>query len=270
MNDWLVQWGLEAWKPALQSLVMPPVSLLLLGLVAWGLARRAPRLSRAMGGLALVGLWLVGTPWAAALLQRTLLAAPPPLSAASIAVLAGAPQTAVLVLGAGRRAFAPEYGGPDPRPLTLERLRYGVWLVRQTGLPLAYSGGIGHGAGRDETVTEAEAVRQALRREGGPPLRWAEERSRDTNENAVFSVALLQAEGIRRIVLVTHDFHQPRALAAFQRAIVRSGRPMDLVAAPMGIRPPPTGEIADFVPTADGLQRTQWVLHEWLGRLAGA
>jgi uncharacterized SAM-binding protein YcdF (DUF218 family) len=101
-------------------------------------------------------------------------------------------------------------------------------------------------------------------------LRWSEGRSRDTNENAIQSVALLQAQGVGRIVLVTHDFHQTRALGGFRRAIDRSGKPMDLVPAPMGQRPVPTGVLSDFVPTGDALQHSTWVFYEWLGRLAGA
>jgi uncharacterized SAM-binding protein YcdF (DUF218 family) len=83
-------------------------------------------------------------------------------------------------------------------------------------------------------------------------------------------VALLQADGIGRIVVVTHGFHQARALAAFRRAIARSGRPMDLVPAPMGLRTPPTGRLSDLLPGGESLQRSTWALHEWLGRLAGA
>lgn len=273
MNDWLIAWGIEGWKPALRLLLMPPVPMLLAALLAWALARRLPRTARWLGVGSLLALWLVATPWAAYHLQQALVPAPAPLSAPAIAGLAdrpGAPRTAVLVLGSGRRPHAPDYDAPDLSPLSHERLRYGAWLARQTRLPLAYSGGIGHGAALASGATEAEAARQALARDGGPPLRWAEDRSRDTNENAAFSVALLQTEGVGRIVLVTHDFHQPRALAAFRRAIARSGRPMDLVPAPMGQRLAPSGRVADLMPTGEALQRSTWVLHEWLGRLAGA
>lgn len=273
MNDWLIAWGIEGWKPAVRLLLLPPVPLLLLGCLAWALVRRRPCIARTLGLLSLVALWLVGTPWAAHALQRVLVPSPPPLSATAVAGLAdrpGAPRTAIVVLGAGRHALAPEYGGPDLKPLGRERLRYGAWLARQTRLPLLYSGGIGHGAAEPDGPTEAEAARLTLARDGGPPLRWSEDRSRDTNENAAFSVALLQAQGIARIVLVTHDFHQPRALAAFRRAIARGGRPMDLVPAPMGQRPASTGRVADFVPSGEGLQRSAWAVYEWLGRLAGA
>ncbi|GCL61956.1 YdcF family protein [Pseudaquabacterium pictum] len=268
MNDWLVHWGLEAWKPALRALVMPPVPMLLLVLLGLALVRRRPGLGRSLAVLGVLATWLVCTPWAGHLLQQALTRPPPPLAAAQVASLRQAPGTAILVLGAGRRTLMLEYGQPDLTPLTLERLRYGWWLARQTGLPLGYSGGVGHGA-RDG-VTEADAVALVTVRDHGVPLRWAEGRSRDTNENARYSVAMLQAAGITRLVLVTHGFHQQRALAAFGRAIANSGRPMALVAAPVGLRPPPTPALGDFLPGHDGLAHSIWAVHEWLGWLAGA
>jgi uncharacterized SAM-binding protein YcdF (DUF218 family) len=164
--------------------------------------------------------------------------------------------------------MAPEVAAADVSPLTLARLRHGTWLARETGLPLGYSGGIGHGA--RSGPSEAAAAALAIARDRGVPLRWAEDRSRDTNENARFSVAMLQADGITRVVLVTHGFHQQRALAAFQRAVAGSGRPLQVVAAPMGLRPPMTYEPGDFMPSADGLAHSTWAVHEWLGWLAGA
>ena len=268
MNDWLVQWGLEAWKPALRMLVMPPVPMLLLVLLGLALVRRRPRLGRSLGVAGVLATWVICTPWAGHVLQTTLTLPPPPLSADRIASLRQAPRTAILVLGAGRRTEMLEYGQPDLTAMTLERLRYGWWLARQTGLPLGYSGGVGHGA-RDG-LTEAEAVAVVTTRDRGVPLRWAEQRSRDTNENARYSVAMLQADGITRVVLVTHGFHQRRAQAAFQRAIAQSGRPLDVVAAPVGLRPDPTGVLSDYLPGSQGLLDSSIALHEWLGRLAGA
>ena len=268
MNDWLVWLGIEHWKPWLQTVLILPLPMLLLGLLAWAVVRRMPRLGRGLGLLAVLLTWLVCTPWAGEQLVHHLTRPPLPLAAAQIRALAGAPHTAILVLGAGRRPVAPDYGEADVSLLTLERLRYGWWLARQTALPLAYSGGVGHGA--TPGPTEAEVARLVTVRDHGVPLRWAEQRSRDTNENAIYSLAMLQADGITRLVLVTHDFHQQRALAAFQRAITRSGRPMALVPAPMGQRPPLTGQWSDVLPGYNGLARSGWALHEWLGWLAGA
>jgi len=268
MNDLLVRWGIEGWKPALQLLVMPPVPMLLLGLLGWALLRRHPRSGRALCGLSVVLTWAVCTPWVAHQLEQGLTRPPPALQPAQLRALAGAPHTVILVLGAGRRTLSPDYGAPDLTLLTLERLRYGWWLARQTGLPLAYSGGIGHG--EQDGVTEAEVARLVTVRDHGVALRWAEDRSRDTNENAIDSLALLRGEGITRVVLVTHGFHQQRALAAFRRAAARTGQAVELVPAPMGLRPAPGAELSDFVPRAPALALSTWALHEWLGWLAGA
>ena len=270
MNDLFVRFGVEAWKPLLTLLVLPPVPLLLL--VLWGAWRLARR--RAAGwvavGLGLAALWVTCTPALGDSLIDVLTTPPPALAAAERAALAGAPHTAIVVLGAGRKLLAPEYAAADLKPMTLERLRYGLWLARQTRLPLAYSGGLGYGSLAGPS--EAAVAGQVAKRDFGQTLRWAEDRSRDTNENARLTVALLQADGIRQIVLVTHDFHQRRALAAFERALRASGVAMRLVPAPVGLRPNlgPDLSWGDYLPSAEGFTLTRLALHEWLGRMAGA
>lgn len=269
MNQLFVSLGIEAWKPWLNALVLPPASLLLLALLGWGVVGRWPRLGRALVLLSVTGLWACSTPALGDALIHFLTRPPAGLGATERQALKGQPDTVVLVLGAGRRLNATDYGMPDVSALTLERVRYGAWLARQTGLPLAYSGGVGHGA--REGTSEAAIVRQVVERDFGIRLRWSEDRSRDTNENAIFSTALLKTQGVRRIVLVTHGFHQRRALAAFERAVARSQAGIELVPAPMGLyqRDGPM-TLGDFLPTAGGLETTGIALHEWLGRLAGA
>ena len=270
MNDLLVRLGVEAWKPLLSVLVLPPVPLLLL--VLWGAWRLARR--RAAGWaavwLGLAALWATCTPALGDALINALTTPPPALTAAERAALVGAPHTAIVVLGAGRKLLAPEYAAADLKPLTLERLRYGLWLARQTRLPVAYSGGLGYGS--PAGPSEAAVAGQIAQRDFGQTLRWAEARSRDTNENAQYTVALLHADGIRQIVLVTHDFHQRRALAAFERAMRASGVAIRLVPAPVGLRPDlgPDVSPGDYLPSAEGFALTRLALHEWLGRLAGA
>ena len=118
---------------------------------------------------------------------------------------------AIVVLGGGRRSQAPEYGGVDSvGPWTLERLRYAARLARHSGLPLLVSGGAPGGG-----VSEAELMREALERDFAVTVRWQENRSRNTAENARFSAAMLRAAGIERIALVTHAAHMPRAMAEF-------------------------------------------------------
>lgn len=269
MNDVLIRFGLETWKPLLGLLLLPPVPLLLLAALGGLWLPRRRWLGGLSLGLALLGLWALCTLAVGRALVEQLTTPPPALDAVQRAGLVGAPRTAIVVLGAGRRLMAPEYGAPDLKPMALERLRYGLWLARQTRLPMLYSGGVGYGS--PPGPTEAEIMAQVALRDFGQRPRWLEDRSRDTNENASFTVALLRAEGIRRIVLVTHDFHQRRALAGFERALKDNPGPtIDLLPAPLGMAPPREMRPLDFLPTGEGFALSRLALHEWLGRLSGA
>ena len=277
MNDWLVQLGVAGWKPLLGVLAMPPVPLLVIALVGLGLMRhqrqeRPQHLRRRIGLAlllaALLGCWAMCTTVVGHTLVQVLTRPPEPLNGLQVAALRGAKDTAIVVLGAGRRLQAPEYGTPDLTPLTLERLRYGLWLGRETGLPVAYSGGVGHGS--PAGATEAEIAQLVATRDFQQPLRWLEQRSRDTRENGQYSVALLRAQGLRRVVLVTHGFHQQRAVSAFAAAARTQGVDMALLPASMGLPVVRGWRLGDWLPTAEGFAMTRVALHEWLGWLAGA
>jgi uncharacterized SAM-binding protein YcdF (DUF218 family) len=211
----------------------------------------------------------MGTQAAGRLLERWLLDVPPALGAAEIATLKGAPDTVIVVLGGGRKLVAPEYGGADLKPRTLERLRYGLHLARQTGLPLAFSGGVGHGA--KDGVSEAEIAARIAEHEFATPLRWTEPRSRDTRENAVLTLRLLRPTGVAHVVLVTHGYHMRRALKNFRDAAQADHGPaLRLTPAPMGLSPGTPLIATDWLPSRDAYEDVGLALHEWLGRLAGA
>lgn len=268
MNELLLNWGLAPLKALLSFLLLPPLPLLALALWGGWWRRRRPLAGALLLALALAGLWLSATPGLAEWMKRTLLRPPPALQPAQIAALQRAPDTAIVVLGGGRRALAPEYGQSSVTPLTAERLRYGIWLARQTRLPLAYTGGIAPGA--PDGPTEAEVAARVAAQEYGLALRWREDASKDTRENALRTVALLQPEGIRRIVLVTHDFHMPRALDNFRHAALHAGMALELVPAPLGLPQPGPFTAGDWLPGGGGAQQVWLVWREVLGRLAGA
>ncbi len=266
MNEIFLTLGIESWKPLLSTLLLPPLPFLVLVLVGARLMFRRRLLAWLLVLLGVAGVWLSTTEAVGLGLTQWLLRPPPALSQAEIADLKRAPKTAIVVLGAGRRLLAPEYGISSLKLHTVERLRYGIWLSRETGLPLAYSGGVGHGA--PAGPSEAEIAARVAEREFGRPLRWQEGESRDTRENALKTVALLLPQGIEQIVLVTDGNHMRRALGNFERAA--AGARLRLVAAPMGL---PSGgrlRLRDWLPSTDGFEDTCIALHEWLGILAGA
>ncbi len=267
MNDLFLTLGIEAWKPILSTLLFSPLPLLLLVLVGARLMFRRRLLAWLLILLGVVPLYLACTNAVSGLLERGLTRPPPALSADDIGALKKAPRTAIVVLGGGRRELAPEYGVSTLHQRSIERLRFGIWLSRESNLPLAFSGGIGHGA--KDGPTEAEIAARIAEREFGRPLRWTESESRDTRENALRTAALLRKDGIEQIVLVTHGYHMRRALRNFERAAAL-GTPMKIVAAPMGLPSSTRIEARDWLPIASNLQRTTIALHEWLGYLFGA
>ena len=268
MNELLLSLGLEGWKPLLGTLVLPPVPFLLLTVVGARLMFRRRLLAWLMVLLGVLGIWLSGTSAVGHVLNQALLQPPPALNKGDIAELKRAPKTAVVVLGGGRWALAPEYGVSTLKARSVERLRYGIWLSREADLPLAFSGGIGHGSSAGPT--EAEIAARIAEREFGHKLRWQEGRSRDTRENAVFTLALLRSQGIEHIVLVSHGYHMKRAMRNFERALAADRATLRLTAAPLGARAGGALTAVDWIPSAEGFEHTRVVLHEWLGLLAGA
>lgn len=265
MNELFLTLGIESWKPALSGLLLPPIPFLLLVLVGARLMFSRRLIAWLLVLLGVAGVWLSTTGAAAHGLRLWLMPPVRALSASDIAELKRAPKTAIVVLGGGRRSLAPEYGVSTLKPRTVERLRYGLYLARETGLPVAFSGGVGFGA--TPGPSEAEIAGRIAERDFGRPLRWLESESRDTHENALRTVALLQPQGIERIVLVTSGLHMARAKLNFQRAA--AGR-IQIVPAPMDLPASNRIRAADFLPGLDGYEDVRITLHEWLGRIAGA
>jgi uncharacterized SAM-binding protein YcdF (DUF218 family) len=270
LNELFATLGIADSKPMLGELLLPPLPLLLLVMLGASLLRRRPAAGWALLLAGVGGLWLASTPVVGDALQRTLLGDLQALDAADLqrSSSPAAPVAAIVVLGSGVEDHAPEYAAPNLGPRPMQRLRYGLWLSRQTGLPVAFSGGIGHG--RSGGQTEAEAAERIARVEFERPLRWAEARSRDTRENAQFTVGLLRPAGIRRIVVVTDYWHMPRSRRAFEQAIRDSGGGIETTAAPMGLARDDRTTLLDWLPSPGGLERTRHALHEVLGLLAGA
>jgi uncharacterized SAM-binding protein YcdF (DUF218 family) len=266
MNEIFLTLGIESWKPLVSAVLIGPLPLLVMVIAGARLMYRRRMLAWLLILMGTAGLWMTSTEAMGAWLSHWLLRPGMALGTSEIGDLKRAPKTAIVVLGGGRRLLAPEYGLSSLTPRSIERLRYGIWLARETGLPLAFSGGTGHGA--PPGPSEAEIAARIAEREFNRPLRWQEGESRDTRENAIKSVALLQKDGIERIVLVTHGYHMRRALGNFEHAA--EGSRMQILAAPMGLSAGGRLLAGDWLPSASGYDDTWLALHEWVGRLMGA
>jgi len=270
--DWLTSSGLGTLKPLISALLLPPAPFVALALAAAVLVRRRPRTARALVVLACVGVWLSCCAGAARWVEQSWLALPPALDPAARAGLkaraAAGESLAIVVLGGGVYPQAPEYGGADLASPSLFRLRYGVWLGRETGIAVAASGGQGWGP-RGDFPAEATRMAEIARAEYGAPLRWVETASHDTHENAVDTLAMLRPAGIREIVLVTHATHMPRALREFRAAAAAesASAPVRITPAPMGQAWPAESSLQRWLPSSDGTLRMRAALHEVLARV---
>lgn len=273
LADWMTAAGLGSLKPAISALVLPPVPFLVLALAGVALARRRPRTSRWLVAVGVLGVWFGCCSGAARWVEQSFLDEPAPLDAsrrADLRARAGAGQPlAIVVLGGGMDDRAGEYGSPDLGNASLRRLRYAVWLGRETGIPVAASGGKGWVASGAAVPAEATRMAEVARDEFGTPLRWTEAASRDTHENATATLALLQPAGVREIVLVTHGSHMPRALREFRAAAAAqsASSPIAITPATMGQAWPVDSVVTRWTPSGSGLERMQFVLHEVLARL---
>jgi uncharacterized SAM-binding protein YcdF (DUF218 family) len=236
-------------KAVLKQLVLPPTGPLLVAVLGLGLLRRHRRMGRVLAFAGVLSLLLLSMPVVSNALRQWIGGSPVfDLERAKSA-------QAIVILGGGTRAEAAEYGGDTLGHLTLERVRYGARVARLTGLPVLVTGGSNSGGD-----TEGKLMRESLESEFGVSVNWAEEQSRNTHENAVFSAAILRAQGIDRVVLIAHDFDMRRAAAEFAAAGIES------VAAPTGT-PSGAGDWRDFVPGIAGLGGSYYALYEILGNL---
>ena len=229
---------------------LPPLNLLLVGLAGLLLYNKKPRLARTLLGVTIFLLWLLSMPVVAYTLLQSLEKFPP-LDIKSKAA------DAIIVLGGGTYFKAPEYAGDTVGDATLLRLRYAAKLYRETTKPLLVTGGKPLG----NSLSEAQQMRQVLEQEFHTPVKWTEDDSDNTFENARYSYRMLQKYNIKRIYLVTHAWHMPRAVRAFE-------------AAGFAVTPAPTAyttryniDLLAFIPNAGALKDSQIFFHEVIGIL---
>lgn len=206
----------------LKQLLLSPGILLLLLALGWWLRDRRPRLARLCFFLGFAGFLLMSLPIAVQTLARSL-ERDPALAKVEWSTLADRAD-AIVVLGAGRERGDPAWGSDQPTGLALERERYAARLAKASDLPVLTTGGLYYGL----PPSEAAVMAQSLRDDFGVAVRWQEEQSRTTWENARFTAQMLQPQGIKRVVVVTQAWHMPRSRWSFEQA------GFEVVAAPVG------------------------------------
>ena len=181
----------------------------------------------------------------------------PPWNAAQ-----GAPD-GIIVLGG---SIDPELSAARHQPVIrnwADRITAAVELARQyPKARIVFSGGSGNlvftGA------KEADYASQIFESLGIPETRLTMERlSRNTQENAKFSKALVAPKPGERWLLITSAFHMPRSVGLFRKA------GFEVEPYPVDWRVGDRADLYRFFPVAgEGLGFTDLAVREWLGLIA--
>lgn len=257
MSDvfWLYKIAAAAFSP----LPLAFVGTLVAALLFW---RRRRRLALGVAAMSFVGLWLASTPWFAWSLATSLESQHPLLPVESTPTA-----DAVLVLGGAVAAAQPPLQPHLGLLSAADRVWHAGALYRAGKARWVLLTG-GNQPGQQDRPSEAEAMREMLRVVGVPDdAMRLESRSRNTRENASFSVAMVKEVRARRVLLVTSALHMPRALTTFETAFSGTGvvfLPAATDAEALGDVPDPA---AQWLPDANSLAWSSRAIKEYLGLL---
>ena len=234
------------------AFLLPPLSLLLVLALGIFLLYRRRKFAKTLILAAFALLWIASTPYFAEGALHLLEARTTALGSQHESA------DAIVILGGGTYFHAPEYAGGDTvGDATLIRLRYGAKLQRETGKPILVTGGRPLG----NSTSEAQQMRSSLEQEFKIPVRWIEDASDNTFENARYSFQTLQKAGIRKIYLITHAWHMPRSAEVFRRA------GFEVVEAPTAFATRYHTNLLAFLPNAGSLGGSSVFVHEITGLL---
>lgn len=231
---------------------------LLLGLLAFLLvAFGRKRAGAALLLVMLLGLYAASTPFLAGWLSGLLERQYPPVA------VADSPSADVIVLlGGATGAALPPRVDPDLNEHA-DRLMHAADLYKAGKAHFIIASG---GNWRHPTLkhSEAEDMRDVLMRFGVPESAiLMETRSRDTNENAVFSAELMRQQHWQTALLVTSGIHMPRSMAVFRHAgVTVTPSETDIIDAGTVDWLP-----LDWLPDPDALLHSGEALRELLGDL---
>jgi uncharacterized SAM-binding protein YcdF (DUF218 family) len=232
-----------------QSLLLPPASILLLMLAGVFVMRRYRTAGRSLIVLGMVLLYLLSLPAGTDMLLRPLESAYPPFAGEDIKA------DAVVVLTGGVRDLSWIPASPAPDEQSLDRLVTGIQIAAARHRPLVISGGTG--AIAPTAVREADAMADTAIKLGFPPRDIIiENRSRNTMESAEAVAALIPG---RVVILVTSAYHMKRSIAMFRK------HGFSPIAAPAGYHlRSRTASLSNLIPRAGNLEASSNALAEYL------
>lgn len=165
---------------------------------------------------------------------------------------------AIVLLGGGIRDSKELFGKLTTNQIAVERVRYAAFLQKETQLPLLITGSAANGTSEAKIMADELAMFYQI------PTKWLEEKAKTTKENALFSREMLEKEGIKRIVLVTNQWHMQRAKMLFEK----QGFEVLPASVGSGATPETYGiNLMYFIPQVGAMHSNTQALKEWIGYL---
>lgn len=237
-------------KNLVSSFLLPPLNLIILGAVGIFILKSRPKLGKFLIITAFFLFYILSIPFVAENALQILKTQP--VYSSEIHEV-----QAIVILGGGTYFEAPEYGGHTVNQYSLQRIRYGAYLQHRTGKPVMVTGGDPLGIGS----SEAEQMKSVLENEFHILVRWIEDSSKDTRENAYNSYSVLNKYKVNHIALVTHAWHMPRAVREFERVGFKV-----VPASTAYVTQHKTNMLA-FIPSASALLKSRIFIHEIVGMI---
>jgi uncharacterized SAM-binding protein YcdF (DUF218 family) len=226
------------WQTVIEVLIFPPAFNILLIVIGLILMKSWFRFSLFLIIASLVLLYILSMNVVALHLARGLIKYPV-MTPESVQKHPDA--KAIVVLSGGH--------GFSGKPYTLQRLETAAYLQKLTKLPILISG-----------YRSSRYMKVVLKNEMGSHIKYIEDRSKSTWQNAVFSAKLLRSHKIKSFYLVTNGWHMKRSMWCFEK------QGLHPIPAPAG------GKIIikydrfqNWLPSASALTVSVFSLHEYIG-----
>lgn len=239
----------------METWLLPPGCNLLLALIGFLLWRlRWPKIGKSLMIISLLSLWLLSTPLIAQQMINYLQYQYPNLSPQQ---LASDKSAAIVILEASLNLETPEYGTPTVSDATLTRIRYAAFLHKKMQTPILVSGN----DPAHLSINQADYMAKALKDYFGVPTQWKEPSGFNTAQEGILSAEMLKKSGVKKIYLVTHALHMPRAVYAFQH------KGLEIIPAPTGYKSfeSSLGRLSALLPSMEGLDYSSAALREYIG-----
>ncbi|GKU27241.1 hypothetical protein CFOLD11_40680 [Clostridium folliculivorans] len=168
----------------------------------------------------------------------------------------------IVMLGGGATLSSPDISGIGSLSgSSANRLLTTSRLYNKTKLPIIISGGSVYG----ESGSEAEIAKRQLIDLGiNEKDIIAEDKSRTTTENAIYTSKIMKENNFSKPILVTSAFHMDRSIMNFTIANIKNTLPYP---ADYFTNTKLTIGLRSFIPNASSFDTTVIALHEYLGML---